>query len=119
MGLVDNASKNTDQADMAILMMIETVRDQKQPATASAVASLIGGAPVGDVGYRLRKMRHLGLVEEFQASNLDLPTFWLTEMGVELLRRDVEGWSPSPREEQRRADQLRRANQGLWRSRLR
>src|SRR3954468_15787452 len=82
--ILSNASANTDQADMAILAMVETIRDQEQPATASAVASLIGGAPEGEIRKRLSKLWYMGLVEDTNDSR----SFQLTEMGAELMRQD-------------------------------
>lgn len=115
MSLLGSASSNTDQADLAILAIVETIRDQEQPATASAVASLIGGAPVLMVLKRLWKMNDLGLVEMM----VEPGSFQLTELGCELMRRDMVGWTPSLREEARRQLELRVARDGLLRSRLR
>lgn len=103
MGLVDQAAARVDAADLIILANVETIRDQEQPATASAVASLIGGAPVMDVLKRLFKLEDLGAVDKTLTSG----SFQLTAMGEGLLRREMEGWSPSTREQQRRDDQLR------------
>jgi hypothetical protein len=98
MNSVDYASAHTDQADLVILSHVETFRDQQQPATPSAVASLIGGAPVRQISQRLARLHNLGLVE----SDYPVTTYQVTEMGVELLRRDLLGWTPSEREETRR-----------------
>jgi hypothetical protein len=103
MSLLDQASRKTDQADLIILSHVETIRDQMQPATASAVASLIGGAPVRAIGIRLRKLLVIGLVEIQDKSSWG---FQLTEMVEMLLRRDLVGFSPSERERRRRDREL-------------
>lgn len=107
MGLLDHASMHTDKADLIILSHVETIRDQKQPATPSAVASLIGGAPVRDVSKRMQALWHLQLVE-LTTDNTD--GVQLTELGAELLRRELIGWSPSIREERRRDWSMLRTN---------
>jgi hypothetical protein len=101
MNSVDYASAHTDQADLVILSHVETIRDQEQPATPSAVASLIGGAPLKEISRRLERLWQMGVVEPARLQAFD--TYQLTEMGSELLRRDLPGWSPSLREDERRA----------------
>jgi hypothetical protein len=115
MTLLSNASSNTDPADLAILAIVETIRDQKQPATASAVAALIGGAPEGEIAIRLHQLWSLQLLE-CPPTHL---SYQLTELGAELMRRDMIGWSPSAREENRRAIELQNIRDGVFRSRLR
>lgn len=102
MSLLSQASAHTDQADLVILSHVETIRDQMQPATASAVASMIGGAPVTSISFRMNMLKGYRLLE-FASST----SFQLSEIGAELLRRDLLGWSPSPREEERRTLELR------------
>lgn len=108
MGLLDNASNHTDQADLVILNHVETYRDQKQPATPSAVASLIGGAPVAKIRDRLLRLAHYGLIDTTPSGT----SFQLTQLGCELLMRDLIGWSPSIREQRRRDLQLISAANG-------
>jgi hypothetical protein len=102
MALVDEVSRKTDEADLVILAHVETIRDQEQPATASAVASLIGGAPRSEVSRRLHRMAYLGVLE-YVVSN---ERFALSELGAEMMRRELIGWSPSRREERRRRLEL-------------
>jgi G3E family GTPase len=111
MGLLDHAAANTDQADLIILSHVETIRDQNQPATASAVASLIGGAPVPEIYNRQLKLVELGCLERFSSSY----GFRVTILGEELLRRDLIGWSPSIREARRRESTLASASAGAYR----
>jgi hypothetical protein len=100
MGLLANAAARTDQADLLLLANVETIRDQQQPATPSAVAALIGGAPVLDVYKRLERLMAYGCLER-------IPTgYQLSEMGAELLRQELVGWSPSSREDRRREAEL-------------
>jgi len=99
MSLLNNAAAKTDNADLVILANVETIRDQSQPATASAVASLIGGAPVREVAKRLHHLAHLGCLEGVPHQDA---AYALSELGAELLRRDLIGWSPSKREDRRR-----------------
>lgn len=106
MNSIDRALASTDQADLVILANVETIRDQEQPATPSAIASLIGGAPVRDVARRMGRLNAMGLLDRL------VTTYQLTEMGAELLRRGLEGWSPSAREEYRRATLLRSMTNG-------
>lgn len=113
MGMIDHASANTDQADLVILNNVETIKDQMQPATASAVASLIGGAPVNEVYRRLVRLKALQILE---LDGTYAASFQLTELGVELMRREFHGWSPSEREDRRRAEKLARARANGWRS---
>jgi hypothetical protein len=103
MTMLDEAARNTDEADLVILANVEVICDQKQPATASAVASLIGGAPVAEVQKRLTRLTHYGVVQ-IELGNPH--KFWLSLMGVELLQREIEGWSPSVREQRRRDEEL-------------
>jgi repressor of nif and glnA expression len=105
MTLIDRAAALTDEADLIILANVETIRDQNQPATASAIASLIGGSPVLAILKRIHKMENMGLVEPHSVYGV----YQLTEMGCELLRRELVGWSPSAREQARRDKKLRRA----------
>jgi hypothetical protein len=105
MNLLDKASSSTDQADLIILSHVETIRDQDQPATPSAVASLIGGAPAEVVAKRLGNLWGLQAVEMVPMNPRE--GFQLTELGAELLRRDLIGWSPSAREDARRTAKLR------------
>jgi hypothetical protein len=107
--LLDQASRNTDQADLIILAHVETIRDQSQPASASAVAALIGGAPVVKINIRLAKLAHMGLLELIE---INPARYQLSEMGAELLRRDLIGWSPSNREDRRRELKLLSAVSG-------
>jgi hypothetical protein len=106
MGLLDHAVANTDVADLVILANVETKRDRMQEATPRALASMIGGAPERKIAQRLTKMMFLGLIDEMGAWRY---RFQLTEMGAELLRMELEGWSPSRREEERRNSELRNA----------
>jgi hypothetical protein len=103
MGLVDKAAATTDNADLIILANVETIRDQAQPATPSAVASLIGGAPVDEIAKRMLLLAKLGVLEMEEGPP---KTYQLSEMGAELLRRELVGWSPSNREERRREASL-------------
>jgi hypothetical protein len=109
MALLDRRSKQTDQADLAVMAMVETVCDQKQPATASAVAALIGGATEHAVGLRLSKLFQLGLLDEL---DVVARRYRVRAMGAELLARDLVGWAPSPREQERRDAQLLSATVG-------
>jgi len=112
MKLIDRAAALTDQADLVIISNVETLRDQSQPVTATAVASLIGGAPVGEMDRRLRRLTTLGLLEVDPGRT---PLYWVSAFGVELCRRELIGWSPSQREESRRDLALRRAVEGKLR----
>jgi len=115
MGLLDHATSHTDNADLIILAHVETIRDQLQPATPSAVASLIGGAPVRDIRQRLANLHHLDLI----AIAPEAYSWQLTLLGAELLRRELIGWSPSIREERRRDAELTSAavssRRRIWR----
>src|SRR3954469_15993295 len=91
MGLLDQAIANNDVADLIILANVETKRDRMQHATPRALADMIGGAPERDIAKRLDKMMFLGLLDEIGAFRY---RFQLTPMGAELLRRELEGWSP-------------------------
>jgi RIO-like serine/threonine protein kinase len=103
MNLLDQAAKFTDQADLVILSHVETIRDQQQPATASAVASLIGGAPRNEISKRLARLARLGLID---ASLVGDCSWQLSTMGAEFLQRELIGWSPSNRENRRRDSEL-------------
>lgn len=103
MGLLNRAVAHTDAADLIILANVETIRDQEQPATPSAVAALIGGAPVDEIAKRMLLLAKLGCLE-LQAT--PPKTYSVSEMGAELLRVELEGWSPSTRENRRRESQL-------------
>lgn len=103
MTLLAQVAKSTDQADLVILSHIETLRDQQEPATASAVASLIGGAPVGKIYERMTRLMGLQCLE---LENTEIRAMQLTELGVEVLRKELLGWSPSRREDQRRERML-------------
>jgi aspartate 1-decarboxylase len=106
MGLLDQAARDVDQADLVILAHVETIRDQKKPATATSVATMIGGAPVRAVATRLLKLRSQQLTER----SLDYyGSHQLTQMGCELLLRELVNWSPSMREQRRRDTTLSRA----------
>jgi len=108
MTLLSEAVAKIDKADLILLAHVETIRDQMQPATASAVASLIRGAPVMEIAFRLRELHRLGCLEV----NHDVPTWQLSELGVEVLRQELIGWSPSEREDRRRErEMLARINQ--------
>lgn len=109
MALLDQRSNQTDQADLAVMAMVETIQDQKQPATASAVASLIGGAPVQGVALRLYRLFELGLLDELE---VEPAQYRVTAMGAELLARDLRGWTPSIHEQQRRDALMLSANVG-------
>src|SRR4051812_49352104 len=107
MSMLDRAAANTDQADLVILSHVETIRDQMQPATASAVASLIGGAPRAEIFKRLERLHRFGTVESAgRPFPLGIDGWQLTEMGAELLSRELIGWSPSEQEERRRWGRL-------------
>jgi hypothetical protein len=114
MGLLDSAAGHTDKADLIICSIIETIRDQKQPATPSAVASLIGGAPVRDVRRRMIDMTRQWILEvDLLPSGKNGAQ--LTSLGEELLRRELVGWSPSKREARRREATLASASAGAYR----
>lgn len=105
MTLIDRAAALTDEADLVIMANVETVRDQLQPATASAVASLIGGAPEMEVARRLQRLYILGVLDQVSHSRT-LAGYQLNDMGCELLMRELIEWSPSAREQGRRDVQL-------------
>lgn len=112
MSLIDKAASQLDQADLIILANVETLRHQQQPATASALASLIGGARGKDIRTRVSKMVSLGLLKGAPSA------YWsyrLSPMGAELLSREMPGWTPSPTEQRRRDRQLRSAMAGWLR----
>jgi hypothetical protein len=100
MGLLNVAAASTDKADLLILANVETIRDQQQPSSATAVAALIGGAPALEVYKRMERLRALGCLER-SAGGYQLP-----ELGAELLRQELVGWSPSTREDRRREREL-------------
>ena len=112
MTLIDEAARKCDQADLAILAIVETIRDQREPATASAVASLIGGAPVSKVSQRLARLNHYGIVDVTLVGGR---SWQLTPLGAELMMREMIGWSPSQREMRRRDYELTLAS-GAWRN---
>lgn len=100
MGLLTTVAARTDKADLLILANVETIRDQSQHATPSAVAALIGGAPELEIGRRMLNLHSLGCLERG-------PGAWqLSELGAELLRQELLGWSPSNREDRRREQEL-------------
>jgi DNA-binding Lrp family transcriptional regulator len=105
MTMLDEAARRTDQADLVILAHLETIRDQEQPSTASAVAALIGGAPALAVLKRIHRLEDMGLIE----TAVVYGCYRLTAFGAELLRRELVGWTPSEREERRRDEQVARA----------
>jgi hypothetical protein len=106
-GLLDVAIAHSDQADLVILNHVETLRDQIQPATPSAVASLIGGAPPVEIARRLDRLSYYGALE----LNADR-SYQLTHLGCELLMQELVGWSPSQREQRRRDHELFLASLG-------
>jgi hypothetical protein len=99
MTMLDDAARKTDQADLVILSHVETLRDQREPVTAASPAALIGGAPVREMQRRMTRLAQLGLLEVEPGLT---PFYWLSAFGAELLRRELIGWTPSEREEQRR-----------------
>lgn len=109
MSLLDQRARETDQADLAILAVVETVRDQQQPATPSAVCALIGGAPYPAIAERLHRLAGLGLLE-VDLGHVSL--YWVSAMGAELCARELIGWSPSLREQRRRDSMLASAGAG-------
>lgn len=109
MSLLDQRARETDQADLAVMAVVETVRDARQPATPSAVRALIGGAPYRDVTERLHRLWGLGLLEVEPGA---VSLYWVSAMGAELCMRELIGWTPSLREQRRRDDQLASAGGG-------
>lgn len=105
MTLIDRAAALTDEADLIIMANVETLRDQLDPATASAVAALIGGAPEREMARRLQRLYHLGVLDQVAHSS-SVVGYQLNEMGCELLMRELIEWSPSAREQGRRDVQL-------------
>lgn len=112
MTMIDQAAARLDKADLLLLANVETIRDQQQPAHASAVASLIGGAPVRKVAERLARMHQEGLIE---IAPVNYVSYQLTQFGCELLIRELIGWSPSQREQRRRDATLASAAAGAYR----
>jgi RIO-like serine/threonine protein kinase len=112
MSLLDHRARQVDAADLVVMASVETVQDQMQPASASAVASLIGGAPEREVGLRLYRLHHLGLLDEL---NTTPNQYRVTLMGAELLARELVGWSPSALEQRRRDRQALSAVVGALR----
>jgi hypothetical protein len=113
MGLIDQRAAQVDSADLVILAHVETLRGQNLPATSSAIASLIGGATGGAISSRMARLAKLRLVE----ANLGPGVSWqLTQLGAEVMDREVIGWSPSKREQERRDAYLRSAIVGSMRS---
>src|SRR4051812_23445460 len=98
MGLIDQRAAQVDAADLVILAHVETLRGQNLPATSSAVASLIGGARAEDITKRTFQLARLGLVE---VEPLTYHGMQLTQLGAEVMDREVIGWSPSKREQER------------------
>lgn len=116
MSLIDKAAAQLDAADLIILANVETLRDQQQPATASALASLIGGAGRRVISDRLAKLSRLKLIDPSMDGGMANLSWSLTPMGAELLFREMPGWTPSPTEQIRRDAQLRSAGAGVWRA---
>src|SRR4051812_25162195 len=105
MNLLDQAASRTDNADLVILAVVESLRDRDKKAVTSAVARQIRGAPFAAVAIRMEHMRHLQLLDK-----PDGLSYALTLMGEELLRREMSGWTPSARENRRRESVARAAN---------
>lgn len=109
MSLLDQRARETDQADNAIMAIVETIRDARQPCTPSAVSVMIGGLPYREAARRLHRLAGLGLLE-IEPGHVSM--YWLSAMGAELMVREMVGWSPSQREQRRRDSQLASAGAG-------
>lgn len=102
-----------DVADLAILINVESLRDQSKHTWPSTVADTIGGAPWREVASRLAKMYQLGLLERVDSLDNVLPVgqgfgqYAVSVMGAEFA--EMNGWSPSKREDRRRARQVEQA----------
>lgn len=97
MTLLDQAVRDTDDADLVILALVESLRGRGRIAEPTEVARQIAGAPRPQVVRRLERLAHIGLLEQLPGRG-----YAVSLMGAELLLREVGGWEPSPREMTRR-----------------
>lgn len=95
MSLLDQAAARTDNADLVILALVESIRGRELKAIPSAVAKQIKGAPPAQVSLRMERLAHWGLLERPEGTS-----YAVSLMGAELLQRG--GWTPDKREARRR-----------------
>jgi hypothetical protein len=113
MTLLDERAAQVEPADLLIMAMVESVHASDRQCVPASIHVLIGGLPVAEAAKRLHRLSQLGLLDEELSGGLGL--YWVSPMGAELLDREMPGWSPSVREQERRDLQLRSAVTGALR----
>lgn len=106
--LLDFARHNTDQRDIVVLATVERFRHACMESTPTAVAKTIRGASTERVAPVMVRLMHEIKALEIVADRGRLE-YAVSPLGAELLTADVEGWTPSPREQARRDASLRSA----------
>lgn len=113
MTLLDERAAQVEAADLLIMAMVESVHAANKQCLPESIHVLIGGLPVEEARKRLHRLAQLGLLEEKPGT---VCLYWVSPMGAELLDREMPGWKPSVREQERRDDQLRSAVAGALRT---
>lgn len=98
--LASEASAQLDQLDLTVMILIENFNNYGVVrANALSIMSHIGGAGARDVDALLSKLKRLKVIEDHHEFKDDVV---ITDLGNEVLVRDVQGWQPGTREIARR-----------------
>lgn len=100
--LASQAAAQMDYRDTLVLILLERFNHEgvTRP-NALAVMSHIKGAPSVGVVALLNKLKRLDAIELLPEPG-NTTDYYVTELGSEVLQREVEGWEPSSRENKRR-----------------
>lgn len=120
MSILTEALDRCDQRDLIMMMLVEKLRHGGEPAHATAVASLIRGAPIPEVDRTLmRLVQEVGVLDIVQyRDNLTgrrPRSYCVNSLGAEVLNEGIEGWTPSELEQSRRDLMMRSAQVGSLR----
>lgn len=106
MSTVTEAQARLKEVDLVIMMLVEKLRHQGEPAHATAVASHIKGAPIAEIQKKLEFMVEVGVLDKVvwrAGAGERMPySVAVSSLGAEILMLDVEGFSPSTLEQYRR-----------------
>jgi hypothetical protein len=116
------ARAQCEAVHLTIMMLVEKLRGEGQPAHATAIASQITGAPIAVVDETMltmvREVHVLDLViyrDEVIGSDR-VRAYKVNSLGAEVLMHEVPGWEPSPLEQSLRDSLSASAQAGRMRS---
>lgn len=100
MSQVDDVIGQIDILELVLMVVIENIREGRAEADPAAIQELVPSAPYVDLCQRLEQLVDLGALDRTDLS------YRVTLLGVEVLDREIDGFEPGRREQDRRDYEL-------------